>query len=52
MLRIQARERDELDEVMEVVLGNLPMLANGDIAALARRAGSDAEDIALSAADP
>ena len=45
-LRIQARERDELDEVMEVVLGNLPMLANGDIAALARRAGSDAEDIA------
>ena len=45
-LRIQARERGELDEVMEVVLGNLPMLANGDIAALARRAGSDAEDIA------
>ena len=45
-LRIQARERDELDAVMEVVLDNLPMLANGDIAALARRAGSDAEDVA------
>ena len=45
-LRIQARERDEFDEVMAVVLDNLPMLANGDIAALARRAGSDAEDVA------
>jgi len=45
-LRIQARERGELDNVMEVVLDNLQMLANGDIAALARRAGSDAEDVA------
>ena len=45
-LRIQARERDELDPVMEVVLDNLQMLANGDIAALARRAGGDVEDVA------
>ena len=45
-LRIQARERDELDAVMEVVLANLDMLANGDIAQLARRAGTDSEDVA------
>jgi len=45
-LRIQARERDELDAVMDVVLSNLDMLANGDIAALARRAGTDAEEVA------
>ena len=45
-LRIQARERDELDETMTVVLENLEMLAKGDITALARRAGSDAEDVA------
>ena len=45
-LRIQARERDELDDVMDVVLANLEMLANGDIAQLARRAGTDAENVA------
>ena len=45
-LRIQARERDELDATMTVVLDNLEMLANGDIAALARRAGSDTDDVA------
>ncbi|MEC8642655.1 MAG: RNA polymerase factor sigma-54 [Pseudomonadota bacterium] len=45
-LRIQARERDLLDPVMAVVLDNLQMLANGDIAQLARRAGAEAEDIA------
>ena len=44
-LRIQARERDELDSTMSVVLDNLDMLANGDIAALARRVGTDAEDV-------
>lgn len=45
-LRIQARERDLLDPVMQVVLDNLQMLANGDIAQLARRAGARPEDIA------
>jgi len=44
-LHIQARERDILDPVMETVLANLDMLANGDIAQLARRAGSNAEEI-------
>ena len=44
-LRIQARERGFLNGVMETVLANLPMLANGDIAPLARRAGCGAEDI-------
>jgi len=44
-LRIQARERGFLDDVMESVLENLPMLANGDIAALARRSGCGTEDI-------
>ena len=45
-LRIQARERELLDPVMETVLDNLQMLANGDIAQLARRAGAEPEDIA------
>jgi len=45
-LRIQARERDVLDAAMSVVLDHLDMLANGDIAALARRAGTDADDVA------
>ena len=44
-LQIQARERDLLDPVMAVVLDNLQMLANGDIAQLARRAGAATEDI-------
>ena len=44
-LHIQARERGFLDDVMETVLENLPMLANGDIAPLARRARCGAEDI-------
>ena len=44
-LRIQARERGCLDEVMGAVLENLPMLANGDIAPLARRAGCGADEI-------
>ena len=42
-LQIQARERDLLDPVMGVVLDNLQMLANGDIAQLARRAGATSE---------
>ena len=46
-LRIQARERDMLDPVMDVVLDNLQMLANGDIAQLARRAGAEAQDVAI-----
>ena len=36
---------DFLDPVMAVVLDNLQMLANGDIAQLARRAGATTEDI-------
>jgi RNA polymerase sigma-54 factor len=45
-LHIQARERGVLDNVMETVLSNLEMLANGDIAQLARRAGGSSEDVA------
>ncbi|GIS12062.1 MAG: hypothetical protein CM15mP115_12130 [Alphaproteobacteria bacterium] len=45
-LRIQARERGELDDVMAVVLDNLEVLANGDMAQLARRAGGLVEDVA------
>ena len=45
-LRIQARERGELDDVMAVVLDNLEVLANGDMAQLARRAGGTVEDVA------
>ena len=45
-LRIQARERGLLDDVMIVVLDHLDMLANGDLQQLARRAGATTEDIA------
>ena len=45
-LRIQARERGLLDQVMTIVLDNLDMLANGDLQQLARRAGATTEDIA------
>ena len=45
-LRIQARERGLLDQVMTIVLDNLDMLANGDLQQLARRAGATAEDVA------
>ncbi|MEC8516469.1 MAG: RNA polymerase factor sigma-54 [Pseudomonadota bacterium] len=44
-LQIQARERGVLDPVMTVVLDNLQMLANGDIAQLARRADATTEDV-------
>ncbi len=44
-LRIQARELNELDSVMKVVLDNLPMLADGDVAGLSRRANCNAEHI-------
>ncbi len=44
-LRIQARERDELDDIMAVVLDNLEMLANGDMVQLARRAGGSVEEV-------
>ncbi|MDP6219247.1 MAG: RNA polymerase factor sigma-54 [Alphaproteobacteria bacterium] len=45
-LRIQARERGLLNDVMIVVLDHLDMLANGDLQQLARRAGAATEDIA------
>ena len=44
-LRIQARERNELDDIMAVVLDNLEVLANGDMVQLARRAGGCVEEV-------
>ncbi|HVV93557.1 MAG TPA: RNA polymerase factor sigma-54 [Hyphomicrobiales bacterium] len=45
-LAIQLRERDRLDPAMAALLDHLPLLAKGDMAALRRLCGVDAEDLA------
>ena len=45
-LRLQARDRGLLDGAMRAVLDNLPLVASGKLAELARIAGATAEDIA------
>ena len=45
-LALQLRDRDRLDPAMQRLLDNLPLLAARDFAALARRCGVDAEDLA------
>jgi RNA polymerase sigma-54 factor len=45
-LAIQLRERDRLDPAMAALIDNLPLLAKGDMAALRRLCGVDAEDLA------
>ena len=44
-LAIQLRERDRLDPMMQVLLDNLPMLAEHDLAGLMRVIGCDREDL-------
>ncbi|NPD14125.1 RNA polymerase sigma-54 factor [Xinfangfangia sp. D13-10-4-6] len=46
-LRLQAIEAEELDPVMTQVLDHLALVAQGDLAALAAKAGCSTEDIAL-----
>ncbi|MEX6723722.1 RNA polymerase factor sigma-54 [Parapedomonas caeni] len=45
-LKLQAREADRLDPAMEMLLNNLELLARGDLNALRRLCGVDAEDMA------
>ena len=45
-LKVQAREANRLDPAMEALLDNLPLVARGDMAALRRLCGVDAEDLA------
>ncbi len=45
-LMIQARDVDRLDPAMAVLLGNLEMVARGDINGLMRLCGVDREDVA------
>ncbi len=45
-LRLQLRDRDRLDPAMEILVGNLDMLARRELAALAELCGVDAEDLA------
>lgn len=44
-LAIQLRERDRLDPMMQRLLDNLDLIANHDLAALARAVGCDREDL-------
>ena len=46
-LRLQAQEEGSYDAVMAVILNHLPLLADGDLPALARLAKVDAAQIAL-----
>ena len=45
MFKLQARERDELDIIMSVVLDNLELLAKGEFAELCLLAKCDVDDI-------
>jgi len=44
-LSLQLREKDRLDPAMQVLLANLPLLAEGNMAALEKRCGVDGEDL-------
>lgn len=50
-LAIQLREKDRLDPAMEKMLLNLDVVANGDMARLAKICGVDGEDIPLMLAE-
>ena len=43
-IRLQLREMDRLDPVMEMMLENLEMIGKGDLAGLRKRCGADEED--------
>ena len=45
-LALQLRDRNRLDPAMQALLGNLPLLAARNVAALTRLCGVDAEDLA------
>ena len=45
-LALQLRDRDRLDPAMQTLLGNLPLLAARNIAALVRLCGVDGDDVA------
>lgn len=46
-LRLQLKDMNRLDPVMEMFLDNLEMMASGDIAGLRKKCNADAEDFAL-----
>lgn len=50
-LRLQLKDMDRLDPVMEVFLDNLEMMASGDVAGLRKKCNADAEDFAQMIAD-
>ncbi len=50
-LRLQLREMNRLDPVMDTFLENIELMASGDLAGLRKRCNADAEDFAQMIAD-